>query len=93
MHISDVAHIINEWDPIGLFPMAPKDEYCKEIAEIYGYIELHDVIDVFDLATEINRVFLLAFGNDVFVCNEKECVEVSKKILELSKESKGSDVL
>ena len=25
-----IEQIINEWDPIGLFPMAPKDEYVEE---------------------------------------------------------------
>ena len=30
----NIADIINEWDPIDLFPMAPRDEYVKEIERI-----------------------------------------------------------
>ncbi|EAD8591252.1 DUF1871 domain-containing protein, partial [Listeria monocytogenes] len=26
-----VEKIINDWDPIELFPLAPKDEYSQEI--------------------------------------------------------------
>ena len=26
-----ITQIINDWDPIGFFPMAPKDEYINEI--------------------------------------------------------------
>jgi len=26
-----ITEIINEWDPIDLFPFAPQDEYKKEI--------------------------------------------------------------
>ncbi|EAC2694899.1 DUF1871 domain-containing protein, partial [Listeria monocytogenes] len=29
-----VEKIINDWDPIELFPLAPKDEYSQEINKI-----------------------------------------------------------
>ena len=29
-----ITQIINDWDPIGFFPMAPKDEYINEIKKI-----------------------------------------------------------
>ena len=33
-----ITQIINDWDPIGFFPMAPKDEYINEIKKVYlGY--------------------------------------------------------
>ncbi len=41
--------IINEWDPIGLFPMAPKDEYMNEAKKIYEYAVFNNV-KVNDLA-------------------------------------------
>ena len=36
--VEEINVIIDEWDPIGLFPFAPKDEYldeseCEEVAE------------------------------------------------------------
>ena len=37
--VSCLQQIINEWDPIGLFPIAPKDEYVEEIRKIEEYIE------------------------------------------------------
>lgn len=29
--VERITQIINDWDPIGFFPMAPKDEYINEI--------------------------------------------------------------
>ena len=29
-----ITQIINDWDPIGFFPMAPKDEYINEIKNL-----------------------------------------------------------
>ena len=34
-----IIEIINLWDPIGVFPMAPKDEYEIECKEIYCFFE------------------------------------------------------
>ena len=36
-----ITEIINEWDPIELFPMAPKDEYIEEVKLIYEYLHKH----------------------------------------------------
>ena len=33
-----IEKIINDWDPIGFFPMAPEDEYTDEISKIHEYI-------------------------------------------------------
>ncbi len=32
--------IINEWDPIDFFPMAPEDEYSNEILQVENNIAL-----------------------------------------------------
>lgn len=32
--------IVNKWDPIGFFPMAPNDEYINEIRKIYEYLNV-----------------------------------------------------
>ena len=37
--MNNVRNIINEWDPIGLFPYAPKDEYDAEIMAIEEILE------------------------------------------------------
>ena len=31
--VEEINVIIDEWDPIGLFPFAPKDEYLDESQE------------------------------------------------------------
>ena len=34
-----ISNIINRWDPVKIFPMAPEDEYYDEIKKIKEYIE------------------------------------------------------
>jgi hypothetical protein len=34
-----IKEVINKWDPIELFPHAPKNEYDKESAAIYEFIK------------------------------------------------------
>ena len=29
-----IEAVINEWDPLGFFPMAPLDEYSNEVQQI-----------------------------------------------------------
>ena len=33
-----VEKIINDWDPVGLLPSAPEDEYELEIARIFSLL-------------------------------------------------------
>ncbi len=73
--------IINAWDPIGLFPMAPKDEYMNEIQKIYMYLDENQNITTEELAKKINEIFLMSFGNDVYDKNIEECLKVAKNIL------------
>ena len=51
-----ITQIINEWDPLGFFPMAPLDEYSEEICRIYGYMNSHEGICVERLAIAINEI-------------------------------------
>ena len=38
IRIEEIKYIINTFDPIELFPMAPDDEYDEEIKKIYEYL-------------------------------------------------------
>lgn len=62
MNLEVLITIINDWDPIDLFPMAPKDEYEDEAKAILDYIQNHRLIDVNGLAMCIHNVFTNAFG-------------------------------
>jgi hypothetical protein len=74
-----VAKIINDWDPIDLFPYAPKDEYEVEIDMINKL--LNESTDLEHLANNINTVFTRRFGDDVFTKKYNECFNIAKKIL------------
>ncbi|TCO79096.1 hypothetical protein [Marinisporobacter balticus] len=51
--------IIDEWDPIQLFPGAPDDEYIIEINTIYDLVD--DSTNVEELVLIIRGVFLKYF--------------------------------
>ncbi|MEL7606846.1 MAG: DUF1871 family protein [Sedimentibacter saalensis] len=78
-----VAKIINDWDPIDLFPYSPKDEYEIEI-ELISEL-LHETTDLEHLANDINTIFIKRFGDDVFNRGYNECLSVAKKILAAKK--------
>ena len=78
--MNNVRNIINEWDPIGLFPYAPKDEYDAEIMAIEEILENNCDITVPNLAEEINNIFIRYFGEDIYTSSSKGCEEVSRKI-------------
>jgi hypothetical protein len=80
---SKITKTINEWDPINLFPMAPADEYTREIDSIDKIIHDNTKISVDNLAIEIHQLFTKRFGRDVYLREEKECLKVAAKILEL----------
>lgn len=75
-----IQEIINEWDPIGLFPMAPKDEYMGEITEIYQYLNANKNVTEEKLAEKINEIFLIWFDDD-FVEDTKKCLDIAKQII------------
>lgn len=75
----DIGKIINEWDPVDLFPMAPKDEYKKEISDIVDICEKNVSISEMELSTLIKMIFENSFGKElIFKSNE---LEIAKKII------------
>lgn len=74
-----VSEIINEWDPIGLFPYAPKDEYEVEIFQIQQVLNI--TTDKQILANKIMEIFIKRFGNDVFTNSYDDCLEVAEEII------------
>ena len=74
-----VAKIINDWDPIDLFPYSPKDEYEVEIDLISKLLE--ETTNFEHLAHNINAIFTKRFGDDVFTREYSECLNIAKKIL------------
>lgn len=75
-----IKKIINEWDPIEFFPMAPEDEYSNEILKIEKYLADNGNTDVQTLAVAIDNIFASSFGRDVYLADMNDCVEVAKKI-------------
>lgn len=78
-----VKRIINDWDPIDLFPGAPDDEYWTEIDEIEHIFRIID--DPIKLAERIYAVFIRAFG-DVFKKSKSECEQIAQMIIKRIKE-------
>lgn len=78
-----ITEIINDWDPIGFFPMAPKDEYVNEIKKIYDYVYGNQNINIRPLAETISRIFRETFGTDVYDENMEQCMLVAEKILKI----------
>ena len=79
--IAKITKIINEWDPIDLFPMAPEDEYVREIESLNKIVYDNTEISVDDLAVEIHELFTKRFGSDVYLREQIECLKVADEIL------------
>lgn len=79
--IYKITEIINLWDPIGLFPMAPRNEYVDEIKKIYEFIISNPNICVYELAEKINSIFAETFGLDVYNQDIKQCILVAEEVL------------
>ena len=73
--------VVNEWDPIGFFPMAPKDEYINEIKKIIDYLNKNQDVSEEKLTKKINEIFIQSFGSDVYVEDIDGCLKVAKGIL------------
>lgn len=80
--MEEIMNLINEWDPLGFFPMAPKDEYINEISKIEKYLHDNTSLDTEVLAKRINDIFKKSFGDDVYIENMEACKAVAHKILE-----------
>ena len=76
-----ISDIINEWDPIEIFPMAPEDEYCEEIRKIQEYIEKSNELSMDKLAIKIKEIFIQSFGEDIFSKNLEECSMIANCIM------------
>lgn len=79
--LESVREIINDWDPIGLFPMAPDDEYEYEIKKIYEYILDNVNIGKKELASYISSTFIELFGIDSFTASDIDCLSIAEQIL------------
>ena len=78
----NLIEIINNWDPIELFPSAPQDEYELEVLEIIKIINQSKNLKVNVFGNEIRKIFLNYFGS-VFQSNIEECEEIAKQILDV----------
>lgn len=76
-----ITKIINDWDPIGFFPMAPKDEYVNEIKKIYEYVYSNQNLQIKTLAEKINKIFVETFGADVYDEDLEQCMLAAERIL------------
>ncbi len=74
----NLSKIINNWDPLCLFPFAPQDEYQHEIDEIQNHY--HESIDTVELSYIIFNVFTRAFG-DTFSQAVVDCKTIASEIL------------
>lgn len=79
--INKIIIVVNEWDPIGFFPMAPKDEYINEIKKIIEYLNKDQDVSEEKLSKKINEIFIRSFGSDVYVEDIDGCLKVAKGIL------------
>lgn len=77
-----IKNIINEWDPIDLFPFAPEDEYNKEIEKISDILTLDISLEV--LAIKIKQIFVDSFGEEMFFRDDESVSKIAEKLKNLS---------
>lgn len=87
--MKEILLIINAWDPMGFFPMAPEDEYINEINMISEYVDSISDIEEYKLAKKINEIFIKSFGSDVYTRDLNECLNVAREIVYMLKRNKG----
>ncbi|WP_171313850.1 DUF1871 family protein [Enterococcus cecorum] len=76
-----VEKIINEWDPIELFPMGPKDEYSQEIKKIVNILKDKSSLDKEKLANSLKMIFVESFGKDMFFRDNES--NIAEKLLNI----------
>lgn len=76
-----IEKIINQWDPIELFPGAPKDEYKDEINSIYFFTKNNKNLTIELLEDEIFKIFIKSFGKDIFTLKKEDCRNVAIAII------------
>lgn len=76
-----IRDIINEWDPICLFPMAPENEYEDEINQIYNLLNGGN-LSIERIEESIEKIFIKSFGEDLFYSftSKCKCREVAEKL-------------
>ena len=79
--LNRIKFVINEWDPIEVFPYAPNDEYNLEIIEILEFLKKNENVSADFLGNKIYDIFLKTLGGDVFKKSLRECIEVARRIL------------
>ncbi|UOQ46833.1 DUF1871 family protein [Gracilibacillus caseinilyticus] len=70
-----VKKVINEWDPIGVLPYAPDDEYKFEVAKVVTL--LSKVENVEELSDGLAKIFKKALEWNF---TKEECLPIAKKI-------------
>ena len=85
-----ICKIINEWDPVGIKPLTPDDEYIVEVNEIESAILKDMNISEKSLSEIIGTIFIKNFGKDVFVSSSKDVEKIASKILASCKEIKDN---
>jgi hypothetical protein len=70
-----VKKIVNDWDPIGLLPSAPDDEYEFEVAKIVSLLNKVDSVEY--LSDGIATIFTKAFDR---IFTNEDCLPVAQKI-------------
>jgi hypothetical protein len=77
--VNIIEKALIEWDPIGLFPFAPKDEYRDESVSVYKVIGQSS--DAVKVAYAVHSVFLNSFGKNTFPLSIDECMGVAESIV------------
>ena len=80
--MNEIGNLINAWDPIDFFPLAPQDEYVNEIKKIEKNLHDSASIDTEALAKRINDIFKKSFGDDVYTEDLGACRCIAQKFLE-----------
>lgn len=80
INIETLKEIINSWDPVGLFPTCPQDEYNSEIKEIFTKVQTVSV-ELEDLAQIVYDTFKDSFGS-AFSLDLSECKTIAQKIID-----------
>jgi hypothetical protein len=78
---NNVKRIIDQWDPMHLFPNAPSDEYSAEIGEICNFLKKTREYTLDDLGQGVLVIFQSAFGRDVFPKSFEQCRAIAVKII------------
>ena len=82
--MKEIMNVVNDWDPIEFFPLAPEDEYINEIRKIEEFLKDNSSLNAETLAKRINEIFKNSFGDDVYFEDMDACVVIAHKILEIN---------